>query len=78
MSIHRLPLPDHARLDTPPWPADATDVLITEKDAVKLPPEQHRAGPRLWVVALDFQLPQEALVRLDGWLRHDSSVHHDC
>jgi len=78
MSIHRLPLPDHARLDTPPWPADATDVLITEKDAVKLSPEQHLAGPRLWVVALDFQLPQEALLRLDGWLRHDSSVHHDC
>ena len=75
--IHRLPLPDHARLDTAPWPMDATDVLITEKDAVKLAPEQHQTGPRLWVVALDFQLPEEAILSLDRMLRHDSTVHHD-
>lgn len=78
MHIQRLPLPDHADFDTPPWPVDATDVLITEKDAVKLRPEDHRTGPRLWVVALDFQIPEEAIRALTRSLRQDTSVHHDC
>lgn len=52
-----LPLPDHHGFDALPWPADTPEVLVTEKDAVKLP----RAGggaTRIWVVALDFQLPE--------------------
>jgi tetraacyldisaccharide 4'-kinase len=53
-----LPLPDHHAFEQLPWPPDTPDVLVTEKDAVKLPPE--RAGTtRIWVVALDFQLPQD-------------------
>jgi tetraacyldisaccharide 4'-kinase len=46
-------LPDHhdfARLD---WPAGTTDVMLTEKDAVKIAPRR-AAGVRLWVAALDF------------------------
>ncbi|MEY4416327.1 MAG: hypothetical protein RIQ53_3620 [Pseudomonadota bacterium] len=49
-----LALPDHARLQTTPWPEDAElCVLVTEKDAVKLPSAQ-AGGTRLEVVRLDF------------------------
>ncbi|MBV8604769.1 MAG: tetraacyldisaccharide 4'-kinase [Pelomonas sp.] len=48
-----LALPDHHDFATLPWPADAADVLVTEKDAVKLRPERVGAT-RVWVVALDF------------------------
>jgi tetraacyldisaccharide 4'-kinase len=47
------PLPDHARLDPLPWPDNAAGVLLTEKDAVKLPPQGAGAVP-VWVVTLDF------------------------
>jgi tetraacyldisaccharide 4'-kinase len=53
-----LPLPDHHAFEQLPWPGDTPEVLVTEKDAVKLLPE--RAGStRIWVVALDFQLPDD-------------------
>ncbi|WP_457447364.1 tetraacyldisaccharide 4'-kinase [Roseateles sp. P5_E4] len=48
-----LALPDHADFASLPWPPDAAAVLLTEKDAVKLPPERVGALP-VWVVALDF------------------------
>lgn len=54
LAIQRLPLNDHHRFDPLPWPAGTTDVIVTEKDAVKLPPE--RVGStRVWVARLDFQ-----------------------
>jgi tetraacyldisaccharide 4'-kinase len=53
-----LPLPDHHAFEQLPWPSDTPDLLITEKDAVKLPREPTGAT-RIWVVALDFQLPQD-------------------
>jgi tetraacyldisaccharide 4'-kinase len=53
-----LPLPDHHAFDTLPWPDDTPEVVVTEKDAVKLPREPAGAT-RIWVVALDFQLPQD-------------------
>jgi tetraacyldisaccharide 4'-kinase len=62
LRIRRLPLPDHHRFTAPPWPADSGDVLVTEKDAVKLRPDAAGAaasGPRVWVVALDFDLPPD-------------------
>jgi tetraacyldisaccharide 4'-kinase len=55
--IERLPLPDHARYDTLPWPTTTADVVVTEKDAVKLHPNALGAT-RVWVVALDFALPR--------------------
>lgn len=66
LQIRRLPLPDHARFDPLPWPAGTAEVVVTEKDAVKLPPT--RVGrTRVWVATLDFQ-PEpafaEALRRL--------------
>ena len=62
LTLQRLPLPDHDDFDRLPWPAGlAQDVLVTEKDAVKLQPG--RPGTeRVWVVPLDFALPAE-LVR---------------
>jgi len=59
-----LPLADHHNFATLPWPANTTDVLLTEKDAVKLRPEA-LGTTRAWVVTLDFQ-PEpdfEALLR---------------
>jgi tetraacyldisaccharide 4'-kinase len=53
-----LPLPDHHAFEQLPWPPDTPEVLVTEKDAVKLPRDPAGAT-RIWVVALDFQLPQD-------------------
>ena len=58
LTIARLPLTDHEAFDALPWPADTTDVIVTEKDAVKLarrPPGR----TRVWVATLDFGLPDD-------------------
>lgn len=46
-------LGDHADFATLPWPPTAADVVVTEKDAVKLAPSR-RIGTRVWVARLDF------------------------
>ena len=56
LRIRTLPLPDHFDFATLPWPADTSDVVLTEKDAVKLDPARLGAT-RVWVAALDFALP---------------------
>ncbi|MEO8805552.1 MAG: tetraacyldisaccharide 4'-kinase [Burkholderiaceae bacterium] len=56
LQISALPLPDHFDFTTLPWPADTPNVVLTEKDAVKLDPARLGAT-RVWVVALDFALP---------------------
>jgi tetraacyldisaccharide 4'-kinase len=53
LNIQPLSLPDHHDFATPPWPLDATDVVITEKDAVKLKQTDH-THTRVWVVPLDL------------------------
>lgn len=56
LTIVEHPLPDHHPFAELAWPEGTTDVVITEKDAVKIRPE--RAGAvRIWVAALDFALP---------------------
>lgn len=65
LACRELPLPDHARLDPLPWPATERVVLLTEKDAVKLPPACVPAGQTVWVVALDFQLPRALVDEID-------------
>ncbi len=61
LSIERQPLPDHHQFASLPWPDNTPDVLLTEKDAVKIDPA--RCGTtRVWVVALDFQ-PEQAFER---------------
>jgi tetraacyldisaccharide 4'-kinase len=53
LEIVPLALPDHHDYATLPWPHDASDVIVTEKDAVKLTP-QRMGTTRVWVAALDF------------------------
>ena len=60
LRIARLPLPDHDAWLAVPWAAGAGPVLVTEKDAVKLPATHPEAG-RVHVVPLDFELPEAAL-----------------
>jgi tetraacyldisaccharide 4'-kinase len=53
LQIDPLPLPDHHDYRTLPWPADAGDAVVTEKDAIKLDPRRIGAT-RVWVAPLDF------------------------
>ena len=53
LALARLPLPDHHRFESLPWPPEA-EVIVTEKDAVKLDPE-HPGAKHVWVAALDFR-----------------------
>lgn len=63
LAIQALPLPDHARLDTLPWPPGTPDVLCTEKDAAKLV-QLDSGSTRVWVVGLDFRLPADFVAAL--------------
>ncbi len=57
LRIAPLPLPDHYPYPAGtalPWPADTADVVVTEKDAVKLAPAAMGAT-RVWVATLDFR-----------------------
>jgi tetraacyldisaccharide 4'-kinase len=67
LQLQRLPLPDHHAFTTLPWPEGTAEVVVTEKDAVKLAPAA-LGGTRVWVVGLDFALPlpfiQDVLRRL--------------
>ncbi|XVJ69516.1 MAG: tetraacyldisaccharide 4'-kinase [Rhizobacter sp.] len=70
LNIRPLPLPDHHDFATLPWPQDATDVVITEKDAVKLNLADH-THTRVWVVPLDLSWNKDMdLVLLEAL--HDS------
>lgn len=53
LKVDTLALPDHADYATLPWSPGVAGVVLTEKDAVKLPPERIGSLP-VWVVALDF------------------------
>lgn len=81
LSFDTLALPDHHAYAELPWPATVTDVVVTEKDAVKLAPERvarERPDTRVWVAPLDFRpepaffaaldaaLPPRALARRTG------------
>ena len=76
LRFRALALPDHARLEPLPW-ARTDEVVITEKDAIKLRPEALQ-GCRIWVVTLDFRPEpafEEALRReLQRLLPHGSST----
>lgn len=60
LEVQGLALPDHADFSRTPWPPGDTPILVTEKDAVKLPPE-HPDAARIAVVRLDCPLPRIAL-----------------
>jgi len=58
-----LPLPDHHEFATPPWPPGTNEVIVTEKDAVKLDADR-TGGARVWVAGLDFGFAPEVESRL--------------
>lgn len=67
LSIEELPLPDHHDYAQLPWPAGTREVIVTEKDAVKL--DAARAGrTQVWVATLDFVLPETFLAALRSLL----------
>lgn len=78
--IEPLPLPDHFDYAHWIWPDHATDVIMTEKDAVKLALKYsdrmaERVGadlsPQFWVVPLAFE------VELGFWnTLHERLMHH--
>lgn len=71
LSVERQPLPDHDPLHTLPWTPDTSDVMLTEKDAVKLDPSRRGdlvGATRLWVVPLEVRLPPETLDAVRGLL----------
>jgi len=67
LHIDRMPLPDHHPYTTLPWPAGTADVLVTEKDAVKMQP-MATGATRVWVVPLDLQLPAGLMDELEALL----------
>lgn len=67
LHIKRLPLPDHFPYTTLPWPAGTADVVVTEKDAVKLRPAA-MGSTRTWVLPLDLQLPAGLVDELSSLL----------
>jgi tetraacyldisaccharide 4'-kinase len=54
-------LPDHHDFAALPWRDGTDDVIVTEKDAVKLAPGRDLRGARVWVAPLDFE-PELAFV----------------
>jgi len=53
LHIVECALGDHADFRSLPWPTGTTDVVLTEKDAIKLAPTRPM-GTRVWVARLDF------------------------
>ena len=62
-----LALPDHADYSRLPWPDDTRDVILTEKDAVKIRPER-MGRTQVWVAPLDFVLDDAVGQTLKRWL----------
>jgi tetraacyldisaccharide 4'-kinase len=54
LQFDTLLLPDHFSYSELPWPTSAADVVVTEKDAVKIEP-QRLGVTRVWVAALDLR-----------------------
>ena len=53
LAVRELALGDHHAFTDLPWPGSTADVVVTEKDAVKLAPDRPM-NARVWVAALDF------------------------
>lgn len=79
LRIRHLPLADHHPMHPLPWPAGTRDLVLTEKDAIKLLPSELDGATRVWVATLDFQ-PEAAfdveLARLLAPLRQAASHPH--
>ncbi len=67
LSFEALALPDHDPWSEPPALKPGQILLVTEKDAVKIPPDSPLAL-RTWVAPLDFVLPPSLIDSLQAWL----------
>jgi tetraacyldisaccharide 4'-kinase len=70
-AIKGVALDDHSDFGTLPWPSGVSHVIVTEKDAVKLPLERvasERPGTQVWVAALDFAPEDSFWTALDAAL----------
>ncbi len=70
LTITRMPLPDHHDFATLPWTAHDPEVIVTEKDAVKLA-GTGTCNSQVWVVGLDFDIPPASRRRLLKLLGHE-------
>lgn len=70
---HTRALPDHYRFDELPWRAGTPDVVVTEKDAVKLRPG---GTTQVWVVPLDFELDVAFAAAIKRHFPHPPSRQH--
>lgn len=77
LRIRPLALPDHHDYTGLPWPGDAADVLVTEKDAVKLGPTTVAGATRVWVVPLDLHWNADLDATLLGALGSPAASHPD-
>ena len=70
LNVQGLALNDHADLRDRPWHRHAGPILMTAKDAIKVRPDDPDLD-RLWVVSLDFALPNDLIDELErGLKRH--------
>lgn len=79
LQVTPLPLPDHDDFRRLPWPAEAADVVVTEKDAVKLEPARvarETPATRVWVATLDFQPDPEFFNAVDRALQDIGALAH--
>jgi tetraacyldisaccharide 4'-kinase len=67
LAFDAIALPDHADYAVLPWSDGIDDVVLTEKDAVKIAPERVR-GARVWVAPLDFSLDPAIGPALLRWI----------
>lgn len=73
-----LALADHADFDPLPWPPEVPDLIVTEKDAVKIGAEalkRQRPGTRVWVAPLQLSLPDRLLDDIDARLPQPPNRH---
>lgn len=67
LQVEGLALRDHDDHIELPWPPGTAQVIVTEKDAVKLLPRrlaQERPGLQVWVAPLEFVLPRDLVDEL--------------
>ncbi len=74
LRVEPLPLPDHHDFARLPWPAETPDVIVTEKDAVKLAPDRMGSITRVWVAPLDFELADATCAALLALLPRTASA----
>ena len=72
LEVRELPLPDHHDYASLAWSEETADVIVTEKDAVKLDPQRvarERPQSTVWVAPLDFAPDPQCLARIESLLR---------